>query len=113
LIVAGIVWLVVCLILTQNADLGGDAQLKILREMKPYWDRTESGGIVLLVNQPTNKRWVPIGRWLGYQPMGAAIPSSARNGRQHSPRSSISWLAFLRMLIWNRGLTHSQILTIR
>jgi hypothetical protein len=46
--VVGAVLLLVCPLLVQNAYLAGDAQLKILREMMPYWDRTESGGIVLL-----------------------------------------------------------------
>ena len=32
----------------ENANLARDPKLKMLREMMPYWDRTESGGIVLL-----------------------------------------------------------------
>jgi hypothetical protein len=46
---------VVCVVFAiarQNADFDRDPQLKILREMMPCWDRTEFGGIVLLVKPP-------------------------------------------------------------
>ncbi|MBV8277662.1 MAG: hypothetical protein JO170_20695 [Verrucomicrobia bacterium] len=39
-------------LLMDNIKLANDPQLKILRELMPYWDRTESGGIVLLAEPP-------------------------------------------------------------
>jgi hypothetical protein len=63
LFVVGGVLLLVCPFLAQNAKLAGDAQLKILREMMPYWNRAESGGIMLLGN-PADKEGVAIYRAL-------------------------------------------------
>src|SRR5580692_1329934 len=42
-------------LLMHNIQLARDPQLKILREMIPYWNRTESGGIELLA-EPPNER---------------------------------------------------------
>ena len=57
LIVAVILVCVGAPLLMHNIKLARDPQLKILREMTPYWNRTESGGIELLA-EPPNERAV-------------------------------------------------------
>jgi hypothetical protein len=55
LIVAVILVCVGTPLLMHNMQVTSDPQLKILREMAPYWIRVESGGIVL-VAEPSNER---------------------------------------------------------
>ena len=59
LIVAVVIVCVVGSILRQKANLAYDPQLKTLRQMMPYWDRAESGGIVLLAEPRGTDARVP------------------------------------------------------
>jgi hypothetical protein len=45
-------------LLMHNIQLARDPQLKILREMTPYWNRAESGGIVLIAEPPNERAMV-------------------------------------------------------
>jgi len=58
LIVAVILVCVGTPLLMHNIQVGSDPQLKILREMAPYWIRAESGGIVLIAEPPNERAMV-------------------------------------------------------
>jgi hypothetical protein len=72
-------------LLMHNLQLARDPQLKILREMIPYWNRTESGGIELLAEPPNEGRWLSTKHWSPHLPMAVTIPISNKNGTQPCP----------------------------